>query len=204
MKSEKLKIGLLFGGLLLLFSCKGGDDGIYPNVITEFATIRTDAEGTMTELTTDDERTYIISNPQEGYEKDFRYRAVCGYVPDGETATLYHATGAYLLRDSTELACEPDAIKVVSAWQSGRYVNMQLSPLTQGGSQYWGYRIDSVRSRTTHLSLHHRQNDDPLSYTATVYASISVDSLTTVPAGDSIALHIKTFQGDRVWSFRKP
>ncbi|MBR1498510.1 MAG: hypothetical protein IJ615_02630 [Bacteroidaceae bacterium] len=204
-----LPFGGVRGGLLLLllllFSCKGGDEGsdLYPNVVTEFAMIRTDDAGTMRELTTDDERTYTISNPLEGYEKNVTYRAVCGYVPDGQTATLYHATGAYLLRDSTLLASEPDAIKVTSVWQSGRYINMQLAPLTQGGRQYWGYRIDSLRSRTTHLSLHHRQNGDPLSYTLTVYASLPVDSLQQIPAGDSIALHIKTFNGEQVWRFRK-
>lgn len=213
-KHRKVKLNnvLPFGGfrgglflLLCLFSCCKGDDSSdsYPNVITEFAMIRTDAEGTMTELTTDDDRTYAISNPQEGYDKNVTYRAVCGYVPDGQTAMLYHATGAYLLRDSTSLASEPDAIKVTSVWQSGRYINMHLSPLTQGGRQYWGYRIDSLRSRTTHISLHHRQNGDPLSYTTTVYASLPVDSLKQVPAGDSLALHIKTFKGDQVWTFRK-
>ena len=190
-----------------LASCKNdGDDSsdFYPNVITEFATIRTDASGTMIEFTTDNERTYTINNPQSGYDKNAKYRAVCGFVPDGRTAMLYNAIGAYMLCDSTALAYEPDPIKVTSVWQSGRYINMQLAPLTQGGIQYWGYRVDEVKGRTTHLSLHHRQNNDPLSYTETVYASLKVDDFETIPAGDSIALHIKTFNGDRVWAFKKP
>ena len=201
----KVKYILLFA-VCLIFSCKGGDDtsDVYPNVVTEFAVIRTNDAGTMVEFTTDDGRTYAISNPQEGYKKNFRYRAVCGYVPDMQKAYLYHATEAYLLRDSTELAIEPDAIKVTSVWQSGRYINMHLSPLTQGGRQYWGYRIGEVRGRTTHITLHHRQNGDPLSYTATVYASLPVDSLKAIPAGDSLALHIKTFNGEQVWAFQKP
>jgi len=203
--NKKTVISLLCAACLVSCS-KSGDDSsdFYPNIVTEFATIRTDAAGTMTEFTTDDERTYTISNPQSGYEKKVSYRAVCGFVPDGQTAILYNATGAYLLRDSTQLAHKPDSIQVVSVWQSGRFINMQLSPLTQGGTQYWGYRCDSVRSRTTHISLHHRQNGDPLSYTKTVYASLHVDSLKTVPAGDSIALHIATFKGDRLWAFKKP
>ncbi len=201
----KYKYLLLFAVCLASCSSGGGDSSdAYPNVVTEFATIRTDDAGTMVEFTTDDERTYSIANPQEGYTKDTLYRAVCGFVADGQRATLYHATGAYLLRDSTELAYEPDPIKVTSVWQSGRYINMHLSPLTQGGRQYWGYRIDNVKGRTTHISLHHRQNGDPLSYTTTVYASLHVDNLTTIPAGDSLALHIKTFNGEQVWAFQKP
>lgn len=191
--------------LICLVSCKnGGEEDFYPNILTEFATIRTDASGTMKELTTDDERTYTIKNPQKGYKKDFSYRVVCGFVPDGQTVTLYQLTGAYLLGDSTELAHEPDPIKVTSVWQSGKYINMHLSPLTQGGTQYWGYRVDETGDGATHLSLHHRQNGDPQSYTQSVYASLSMDELDAIPAGNDIVLHIKTYNGEQVWTFRKP
>lgn len=191
--------------ILCFVSCKNEEEeNFYPNVVTEFATVRTDAYGTMIELTTDDERTYTLSNPQTGYKENASYRAVCGYVPDGQNATLYNATSAYMLHDSTELAYDSDPIKVTSVWQSGRYINMQLAPLTQGGTQYWGYRVDGVSDGTTHISLHHRQNGDPLSYTETVYASLMVDDFETIPAGDNIVLHIKTFKGEQVWTFKKP
>ena len=197
-----------FWGIVLLlcfFSCKGDDESeFYPNVITEFVLIRTDASGTMTELTTDAGRIYTLSNPQQGYDKNVQYRAVCGFVPDGTSATLYQMTSAYVLRDSTERAYEPDATGVVSAWLSGRFINMQLSPLTQGGTQYWGYRIDGTSGGTTHISLHHRQNGDPLSYTQTVYASIAIDDFEQVPTGNNITLHVKTFKGDQTWTFQKP
>lgn len=189
-----------------LASCNNGDDDasdFYPNILTEFAMIRTDDAGTMIELTTDNEQTYTIANPQEGYDKNANYRAVCGYVADGHKATLYHATGAYMLRDSTQLAYDPEPVKVTSVWQSGRYINLHLSPLTQGGTQYWGYRIDETSGNTTHISLHHKQNGDLLSYTATVYASICIDEFETIPAGNLIALHIKTFDGEQVWTFKK-
>lgn len=199
----------IWGLLLLVFfaSCSKDNEessDFYPNVVTEFVMIRTDDSGTMTEFTTDGNRTYTIANLKSGYGKNVRYRAVCGYVPDGQTATLYHATGAYLLRDSTALAYTPDELNVTSVWLSGKFINMQLSPLTQGGTQYWGFRYERVTGRTTHYSLHHRQNGDPQSYTQTVYASIHVDSLKAVPAGDSIALHFATFSGDKVWAFQKP
>ena len=211
MKNEKLKVNIsppkggwgVFLLLIFLASC-GNDSDFYPNVVTEFAMVETDDAGRLSKLITDDETTYVITNQLEGYDKDTCYRAVCGFVPDGRKATLYNATGAYLLRDSTLLPHKPDSLKVVSVWQSGHFINMQLSPLTQGGVQYWGYRRDSIRGRMNHLSLHHRQNGDPLSYTQTVYASILLDNFETVPSGDNIALHIKTFKGEQIWTFKKP
>ena len=208
MKSEEFATATnrgLFLLLLVLACCKGGDDAsdFYPNVVTEFATVKTDDSGTMTQFTTDDERTYTISNPQKGYDKNASYRTVCGYVADGQSATLYSLTGAYMLHDSTEVAYEPAPIKVTSVWKSGRYINMHLSPLTQGGTQYWGYRIGETNDGTTHVSLHHRQNGDPQSYTMNVYASLSMDELESIPAGNDIVLHIKTFKGEQVWRFRK-
>ena len=191
--------------LFLLAACKGGseEDDAYPNMLTEFATIQTDSWGTMRTFTTDGGKTYTMTNPLTGYLEDYTYRAVCGYVPDGDRAYLRQAVEAYVLCDSTSLAYQSDATGVVSMWRGGGYINMQLSPLTQGGRQYWGFCVDSLRSRTTHLTLHHRQNGDPLSYTQTVYASLPLESLSMVPEGDSIAVHVPTFKGDRVWLFKK-
>lgn len=201
----RLRVTVITLLLVMASACKrGGEgDGLYPSMLTEFALIRTDSNGTMVELTTDDGKTYVLSDPEEGFEKDTYYRAVCGYVPDGNSAKLLQATGALVLRDSTELRHAPDATAVTSVWRAGRYINMQLAPLTQGGIQYWGYSIDSLRGRTTHLGLHHRQNNDPLSYTQTVYASIPLEDFEALPEGDSIALHIVTFKGERVWRFKK-
>ncbi len=201
----RLRVILITLLLVMVSACKrGGEgDGLYPNMLTEFALIRTDSNGMMVELTTDEGKTYVISNPEGGFAKDTNYRVVCGYVPEGNGATLLQATGALVLHDSTELRHASDATAVTSVWRAGRYINMQLAPLTQGGTQYWGYSIDSLRGRTTHLGLHHRQNNDPLSYTQTVYASIPLEDFKALPQGDSIALHIVTFKGERVWCFKK-
>lgn len=200
-----LQVGSVLAFLFLFASCSDGEDAsdFYPNITTMFATIKSDGAGRLSELVIDDGNIYTISNPQDGYKRDTCYRAVCGFVAEGQCATLYHATGAYLLGDSTELTYEPDAINVVSAWLSGRYINMQLSPFTGGGTQYWGFRYDKTTEHTTHISLHHRQNGDPLSYTQTVYASLHVDSLKAIPPDDTIALHIRTFKGESTWTFKK-
>ncbi len=80
---------------------------------------------------------------------------------------------------------------------------MYLSPLTQGGKQYWGFITDSIKGGHAWVSLHHNQNADPLSYTQPTYASLPVDSIKGIQAGDSITLRINTFNGTQTWNFKK-
>lgn len=194
-------------GLLSLIacitSCSDEDDGTpYPSVLTELADIHTNDEGTMTKMTLDNGVSYQLSNPQKGYKKNVRYRAVCNYVPSGETARIYRMDGAHFLRDSSAVGVK-DPTPVVSAWRAGKYINMQLAPLTQGGVQYWGFIIDKVEPGHAFVSLHHRQNGDPLSYTQPSYASLPVDSIKDIKAGERITLSITTLKGERTWEFLK-
>lgn len=190
-------LSLLFLPLGLLSSC-GEDDESYPSILTEFVDVHSNLDGVLCQFTTDSEKTFPIANPQTGYKANSIYRCVCGYVLEGNLARLYQLSGVYLLRDSTTCACQ-DPVSVVSVWRAGHYVNMQLSPKTQGGTQYWGYSTDSLNREKAYLSLHHRQNADPLSYSQTVYASLPVDSLEC----DSIILRIHTFDGIKTFSLRR-
>ena len=54
-----------------------------------------------------------------------------------------------------------------------------------------------------YLSLHHRQNGDPLSYTQETYASIPLEELDSMTEGDSITLSIHTFKGIKTWNFKR-
>ncbi len=189
---------------LFLFSaltgCSSDDDDTYPSIITEFANMISNESGVMKSFTTDDNQTYQISNLLEGYHRNALYRVVCGFVPEGKQARVYQLHGAHFLRDS--LACaQRDPTEVVSAWRRGHFINLHLNPLTQGGTQYWGFITDSILPQHTYLSLHHRQGDDPLSYTQTVYASIPLDSIPEYDAADTITLVIQTFKGPKRYDF---
>ena len=184
----------------MLMSCSSDDEGTYPSIITEFASMKTNESGVMKSFTTDDNRTYQISNLLEGYLHNTLYRVVCGFVPEGNKARVYQLHGAYLLRDSLQQA-QHDPTGVVSAWRRGHFINLHLSPLTQGGTQYWGFITDSIHPQHAFLSLHHRQGEDPLSYTKTVYASIPLDSIAGYDATDTVTLVIQTFQGTKRFDF---
>ncbi len=198
---NRIVFGLSLLLSILVVSCDGKDEETYPPILTEYADLITDSSGRLSRLVLDDSTTYIVANTVDGYHPDVLYRVVCGYVPQGNKATLYQLTGVHLLADSTDVD-RRDAVKVVSAWRTPRYLNFQFSTLTQGGSHYWGFAVDSIRPGHAYLHLHHDQHSDPLSYSSTEYASLPL-SLIGSPfhRGDSITLCVNTFSGNQTLEF---
>lgn len=189
--------------LTVFVSCKNDeDDETYPSIITEMADLYTNAQGAVEKIVTDNGITYQVTNTINNLAPNAIYRILCGYVPSGNSATIYQSQGVYYLRDSTAVATtDPTGVK--SAWRAGRYINIYLSPLTQGGEHYWGFITDSIKDGHAWVSLHHRQNADPLSYTQPTYASLPVDSIKDIAQGDIITLCINTFNGPQTWDFKK-
>ena len=203
---------LLLPFLFLLFACTSdNDDESYPSLVTEMVMAQANAQGQMVSFTTDDGQTYIVDNDIHGMTANSRIRCLCGYVT-GEPghATVYNAmTVLILARVPSNIAIKHHPTGIASAWLSGRYVNLHLTPKTQGGKQTWGFSTDSVTPNTLggsthHLSLYHDQNDDATSYTSDLYAAISLDSITATPLTpfDSIRLSVTTFNGIAFWQFR--
>ena len=191
-------------GLLSVVGCGGDDNGsMFPSMWNEIVCLTTDGQGRVRQLVTDAGNTYEVTNTLQGYEPGARYRVMCGYTINGEHVTLYQTIGVHLLRDSTACAAH-DPLTPLAVWKSGDYINLHLAPLTQGGSHAWGFAQDSVTLSGRHcLSLHHRQGNDPLSFTQETYASIMLDSVPGVSAGDSISLSVHTFKGIKTWNFKR-
>jgi len=181
-------------------ACHDDEVETYPSIITEFAIVKADALGALFQFTTDDGITYDMLNRVEGYDTLQAYRVVCGFVPEGKKATVYQLYGVHVLHDSTSVVSH-DPINVLSAWRSSKYLNMQLLPRTQGGRQYWGFAIDSLRTSHLFVSLHHKQNNDPTSYSQNVYASLPLDSIIGRTDNDTLTLSICTFSGTKQWVF---
>ena len=201
MKHASLLIFVFACLTAVVSSCKKEDDS-YPSIITEMADLYTNAEGVGEKFTIDTGITYTVTNGPVNLAPNALYRILCGYVPSGESAVIYQAQSVHYLRDSTEIA-KTDPTEVKSAWRAGKYINMYLSPLTQGGVQYWGFITDSIKDGHAWLSLYHNQNNDPLSYTQPTYASLPVDSIKNIQEGDIITLCINTFNGPQTWDFKK-
>ena len=188
---------------LLGWACSDDDNERFPNMVTEFANVRSDSLGQLYEFTTDGGETYSIQNRLTGYDTCRVYRTVCGYEAQGRLATIYELQGVYVLRDSSAVA-RHDPTDVLSVWGTPHYLNMQLIPKTHGGRHHWGFVLDSLKSGHAFLSLHHSQNGDDTAYTTTVYASLPLDSIRGLQPGDSVSLFIQGFQGMRRFHLRWP
>ena len=198
--------------ILCAISCDK-KDGIYPSMTTKFGDIRTNADGVLTDMTIDNGETFIITNTNiNPHRPDTTYRAIIGYVAESngtsKEAYIHSLTGAMVLADSSVQALHhPTGIE--SMWMEGKYINMQLSAKSQGGKHYWGYCIDKVEQSGEdnrqyahhHLSVHHNQGNDPLSYTETYYCSILLPSLPNFKQGDTISICVNTFKGVKTWKF---
>ena len=187
---------LLSSFLISSSSCTDAKAAFYPSIVTELADCPTDAEGRMTGIVLDDDTRLTLSNPQKGLKPSVVYRALVGYALEGDgRARLYSATGTPLLRDSTSVAtCDP--VNVVSLWRTSRYINLHLLPKTQGQAAHaWGFITDSITDRHAYLRLHHRQGQDPTSYSTDQYASLPLDLVDA----DRFTIRIETFQGLREW-----
>lgn len=201
MKHHSLLI-LAIACLTAIVSSCSKEEEAYPNIITEMADMYTDAEGVGNKFTTDAGVTYTVTNGITDLAPNALYRILCGYVPSGNNAAIYQAQSVFYLRDSTEIA-KTDPTDVMSAWRAGKYINIYLAPLTQGGTQYWGFIIEKIESGHAWVRLHHNQNNDPRSYTQPTYASLPVDDIKGIQEGDIITLSIYTFNGIQTWDFKK-
>ncbi|MCF0198421.1 MAG: hypothetical protein HUK02_03750 [Bacteroidaceae bacterium] len=191
---RRLLTAMLSAVVVLLAACNSEEP--YPSIVSELADGVTDAQGRLTTLVTDDQRQFTFTTPQTDLQPNAIYRGLYGYTLDGDRATLYSFKSAYLLGDST-IKVKRDAVNVVSAWSTPRYINLHLAPKTQGGRHYYGYaRLDSTDNHKF-LQLHHRQGNDPQSYSDDVFASIAWEEMDV----DTVTLTIQTFNGPTTWTF---
>lgn len=186
-------------------NCSNDEDDStpYPALVTELADMPTDAEGTAHQFTTDEGKTFTLTTALHSLQPLATYRVMCGYVEqEGGLATLYQLKAVPLLQDTVTQLTHPTGVD--AAWRGGDYINVQLTPKTQGGNQLWGYAVQSVRpssqgGKAFTLMLTHDQQADPLSYTTTLHASIYLPQLEEISPGDSIYLSVNTFKGIKTW-----
>lgn len=198
---------------LLFLACSEEEDYTYPNLLSEFAEVCTDAQGASTRLITDDGEQLTISNaeaiPTEGITPDSVYRVITRYVRTGNQAEIY-SLQAIPSSYAQPASAFPDGIKsdpveMQSIWTGGNYLNMILLVKAQNGKHTFRFVEDSLITSPTGrhtlcLSLYHDAGDDVQAYTQKAYLSVPLlpysDSLNE---GDTLLMRIPTASGWQEW-----
>lgn len=194
-------------------SCRKDDDQTeVPNWETEFCNAYVNADAVIAKLTLDNGSIYDVSGQGvrlASGKGNITMRAVVRFARQAESLRMYQIEQAFsqmaLPRDSFKTR-PVDPVKVTSVWHAGKYLNIIVGEMTtDNGTHAYGFCIDTLVSRTLHVSMLHKQpaNDAP-SYTKRRYLSMPVATKHAASETiDSIAITLPDFEGKRQFVFAK-
>ena len=144
---------------------------MYPNVISTFIDVATDANGTVQNLVTDKGEILQVLNREglDGLTPDSIYRSVSIYEPKevntpGQAAALLYSCQIIIsvkpvtvdkLPDGT---AKTDPLNIQSVWKSGNYINLILLPMAKDKSHIFhfieeGITVDKFEQKDGALTL---------------------------------------------------
>lgn len=190
-------------------SC-GEEDDTYPSAITELADARTDSQGNVVLMTTDDGRTYDVSAQSiRAGQQDTVIRCRCMFLPS-ETESTRQTAHVYSIEripsslpvDRSSLAAGTLApVKIASHWGGTRYYNFRVEYKTYGNAPHlFLFTEDSIRTspeglRTAFISLRHIQKTDTeKAYTSTAFISFPLHLYSNA---QHVVLCVDTQEGTR-------
>ena len=186
--STRWRLLPLFLLLLLGASC-GDDDYHYPDVVLEYLTARSGADGRIVTVTADDGTAYSVLNnvSAPGLAADTTLRIVANYVreeaADGKDGVRLYAAQTTVSPVPRPAGAFKDGVKtdpasVLSIWPGLGYLNIVLEIKTGGGSHAFHFVEDRVADdaatarREVDLTLYHDAGGDPQYYTRRAYLSV--------------------------------
>ena len=191
-----------------LLSACGEEEYTYPDVLTEFVCLQTDANGTGFRLLTDEGKAWDIpesQRPTNELTPDSVYRVISKYVPSDESgeATVYTLQSVTSPTPKTESEFEEthtDAVTIQSIWRSGDYLNLILKVMVKDQSHKFGFiengiTTDEAGVQTLSLTLYHDRNEDVEGFYRKAYLSVPLWHYQgTLNSGDLIELHLNTYE----------
>lgn len=202
---------LLFAAVLPCLNACSEDDAPWPNYAQALLDLPTDPAGVAEKAVFDNGDECALDRPMTDLRPDTLYRLQALYVYDGEKvhiASCAPILSLPLKAYKTE-SVKTDPLDVVAVWQTGRYINLQLSLKgTAGGKHAFGHHKLRLKenpdgSRTQETLLIHDAGNDPAYYSRTVYLSLPVQPLHEwLTAGrDTLRLSVRTDGGERDFAF---
>lgn len=199
-------------GLLLCMTsaCSGdNDDTLFPPLVTELVDLKTDGNKMGVSITNDDGKTYSIASTRLSTDvSDTIVRCFCTYASEnGNDATLYDIRAVYAgipIPSDHLQSHEKDPLRIISSWQTARYMNFQLAFLTTKTSSHGiifcedSLTVSPEGARMMHATLIHRRGEkDEESFTERFFVCLPLHLLRE--RVDSVRLTIPTYKGDSIF-----
>ena len=189
----------------LLTAC-GEEEYIFPNLITEMACLKTDAEGFGTQIITDEGTVWHLQkgNQPDKLTADSIYRVVSRFAPitDSEAkAYSFWKVISPLPKPEREYeSTHTDPVSLQSIWRSGNYLNMVLQVLVKDKEHELSFiesslRTTSNRKQTLMLTLYHDRKGDVEGFYQKFYLSVPLWHYEGIlNKGDQIVFQLNTYE----------
>ena len=190
---------------MLLTAC-GEDDYVYPDLITEFSCLTTDAKGFGTQIITDEGKTWNLKegNRPNKLTPDSTYRVVSRFAPIDDTyATAYSFWKAISPIPQPENMYETihtDPVSIQSIWKSGNYLNLILQIKVKDKQHELSFIDHGIvtnedGTQTLTLTLFHDRKDDVEGFDEKHYLSVPLWYYQeNLKQGDHIVIHLNTYK----------
>lgn len=190
---------------MLLTAC-GEDEYVYPDLITEFSCLTTDAKGFGTQIITDEGKTWNLKegNRPNKLTPDSTYRVVSRFAPIDDTyATAYSFWKAISPIPQPENMYETihtDPVSIQSIWKSGNYLNLILQIKVKDKQHELSFIDHGIvtnedGTQTLTLTLFHDRKDDVEGFDEKHYLSVPLWYYQeNLKQGDHIVIHLNTYK----------
>ena len=190
---------------MLLTAC-GEDEYVYPDLITEFSCLTTDAKGFGTQIITDEGKTWNLKegNRPNKLTPDSTYRVVSRFAPIDDTyATAYSFWKAIYPIPQPENLYETihtDPVSIQSIWKSGNYLNLILQIKVKDKQHELSFIDHGIvtnedGTQTLTLTLFHDRKDDVEGFDEKHYLSVPLWYYQeNLKQGDHIVIHLNTYK----------
>ena len=190
---------------MLLTAC-GEDEYVYPDLVTEFSCLTTDAKGYGTQIVTDEGKVWHLQegNRPNKLTPDSTYRVVSRFAPIDDTyATAYSLWKAISPIPQPENMYETihtDPVSIQSIWKSGNYLNLILQIKVKDKQHELSFIDNGIvanedGTQTLTITLFHDRKDDVEGFDEKHYLSVPLWYYQeNLKQGDHIVIHLNTYK----------
>lgn len=207
MKRWTMRLWLLMT-VVVLAACSD-DDYHYPSVKLEFLTARSDAQGRLAQVTTDNGETYAVKQDDSNLKvgADSTLRIVSQYELLAEGVRLY-AVGSSVspqpvTADAFKEGVVTDPVEPVSIWKGWQYLNLMVQVREPQGVHRFHFVEKKFEQGELHLLLYHKAENYTQAYHQRVYLSIPLAGYLSRMESDDlqVSLTIQTYEGEITQTF---